>query len=90
MKQKIKPEERIPDDGYKKSNCRTRCPYCKQGKVIVREKRTIKSHDDDFRKDYARRRRQCLSCGQRWSTVEIHSSIWKLIRQIIDASSEGV
>ena len=81
-------EDRIPDDKYKSRSSRTRCPYCKKGKVSIREKRTIPSRDADFRKDYSRRRRLCLNCKARWTTVEIHASIWKLIRKIIEEADK--
>ena len=82
------PEDRIPDDGYKSRGSRTRCPYCKKGKVCIREKRTIPSKDADFRKDYSRRRRLCLNCNAKWTTVEIHASVWKLIRKIIEEADK--
>lgn len=83
-------EERIPNDGYKNSGSRTRCPYCMRGRVVIREKRTIHSDDADFRKDYSRRRRQCINCKALWSTVEIHASVWKLIRQVIDMAADKI
>ena len=41
------------------------CPYCIHGKTMV-----IDSSWDD-RHQTIRRRRRCLPCGYRWSTLEI-------------------
>lgn len=88
MRRAPSPEDKIPDDDYKKRGSRTRCPYCKKGVVRIVEKRTVPSKDNDFRKDYSRRRRLCTLCAARWTTVEIHASVWKLIRQVIEEADK--
>ena len=55
------------------------CPYCGCKDTIVMDKRN--------RGDRAiRRRRQCKSCGKRWSTIEMVDSDYN---QIINAIKEG-
>jgi len=41
-----------------------RCPFCRHPKTRVVDKRNLEAHDT------IRRRRECLSCGRRFSTYE--------------------
>lgn len=54
------------------------CPKCEQRQAIVLETR------DDPGHRYIRRRRSCLRCGGRWSTVEIQYDDLLHLVEVVD------
>lgn len=55
------------------------CPQCKE-KTHVLETRVLKGH----RKHALKRRRECLSCGHRYNTVEMDGDVfeeWKAVKR---------
>ena len=49
------------------------CPECESGTKVL-ETRTYKDPEGDF--FYSQRRRECLECSCRFSTVEVAREVW--------------
>jgi transcriptional repressor NrdR len=49
------------------------CPQC-QNKAKCLDTRTYQDPNDDF--EYVQRRRECLECGERFTTVEVLLETW--------------
>lgn len=57
------------------------CPVCQKFGVLVSDSRLVDG--------YRRRRRTCLSCGHRWSTVEVAFDLYRrlsVMGQQLDAA----
>jgi transcriptional repressor NrdR len=60
-----------------------KCPYCRHPESCVKDSRPL----DDGR---VKRRRQCLSCGRRWSTFEQmeHAAVKKAAIKILERADQ--
>lgn len=59
------------------------CPYCETRRSLVRDSRPSKL--SRYKYKTVRRRRECLSCGVRYSTYEIASDHLDAIVELADA-----
>lgn len=64
------------------------CTAC--GGKDLRTRDTRSFHDPHFNFYYAERRRECLSCGHRFKTIEVDVEVWnERVDYGIDTGSES-
>lgn len=63
----------------------TRCPACGLQNSLIIDSRKVYSSEYGF----IRRRRECQSCGQRWSTMELPLETAKKLIKVIKLIKEA-
>jgi len=57
-----------------------KCPHCSWGSSAVLEARQTQQ--------YKRRRRECLSCEHRWTTVEVTAEEYKELKELANKAQQ--
>jgi transcriptional regulator NrdR family protein len=55
------------------------CPECGAGKVKTLDTRSYVDSEEGFY--YTERRRECISCGNKYKTLEVDIEVWYARRQ---------
>lgn len=58
-----------------------KCPSCQSTNLEVRDTRATENS--------VRRRRECMSCGHRWTTLELDQQTYESAKRLIEGARKG-